>query len=148
MLQAAFEHYGIEFVTPVLYFSGTGWKEELLSLGRKLGKSQYKTEKAIKSAEKALKEFQHKLVERGKDFLDKKDGRTVILLGKAHHLFDEGQNMHTGKKLRKSGVTAIPYDFLPLSEVKLDRAFENVVWKNSHDLMRAALIAKNIISLS
>ncbi|MEQ8167799.1 MAG: acyl-CoA dehydratase activase [Candidatus Eremiobacterota bacterium] len=142
MLQAAFEHYGVEFITPILYFSGTGWKEELLTLGRKLGKSQYKTEHAINMAEKSLKEFQNKLVERGKDFLDKKDGRTVILLGKAHHLFDEGQNMHTGKKLRKSGVTAIPYDFLPLSEVKLDRAFENVVWKNSHDLMRAALIAR------
>jgi len=144
MLQAGFEHYSPEFITPILYFSGNNWEEELLKTGKNLGISEEKTKRAIKSAEKALKEFQKRLVERGKELLDKdkKDGRTLVLLGKAHHLFDEGQNMHTGNKLRKSGFTAIPYDFLPLSEVELDRAFENVVWKNSHDLMRAAMIAR------
>ncbi|HPZ09377.1 MAG TPA: acyl-CoA dehydratase activase-related protein [Candidatus Eremiobacteraeota bacterium] len=142
MLQAAFEQ--VKFITPVIYFSGNlkNWQTELLKTGLKLGATSDKTRKAIKNAEKSIKEFQEKLILRGRELLRKKDKKTVMLLGKAHHLFDEGQNMHIGKKLRKAGITAIPYDFLPLSEVELSVCFQNVVWKNSHDLMRAAILAR------
>jgi len=143
MLKAGFEgRGGIEFITPVVSFSDGAWEEALLRLGQGLGICRAEAQKAVEAAEEARDRFQRRLATRGRDLLHKKDERTLILLGKAHHLFDEGQNMHIGKRLRRSGVTAIPYDFLPLSEVELGKAFENVVWRNSHDLMRAAMIAR------
>jgi predicted CoA-substrate-specific enzyme activase len=143
MLQAGFEgHADPEFISPILSFSDSTWKKTLLELGQKLGRGRAEAIKAIEAAEQAMHAFKRQLLERGRDLLDRKDARTVILLGKAYHLFDEGQNMHIGKRLRRAGVSAIPYDFLAISDVELGRAFENVVWRNSHDLMRAAMIAR------
>jgi predicted CoA-substrate-specific enzyme activase len=143
MLQAGFEGRGpVKFITPVLSFSNGTWKETLLKLAEGLGKNRQEAERAVDAAYAALSTFQEQLVKRGKELLSRKDERTVILLGKSYHLFDEGQNMHIGKRLRNAGITAIPYDFLPLGEVELPDIFENVVWKNTHDLMRAAMIAK------
>jgi predicted nucleotide-binding protein (sugar kinase/HSP70/actin superfamily) len=52
--------------------------------------------------------------------------------------------MHISKKLRKLGILAVPFDFLPLSDVELPVEFENVVWKNTHDLLRAAVLARKL----
>jgi len=143
MLRAGFEGRGLEFITPVLSFSDGTWKEALIGLGKELGRGRQEAEEAIADAKEALSLFQGQLVKRGREILERKDDKTVVLLGKAHHLFDDGQNMHIGKKLRRAGITAIPYDFLPLSEVGLSSPFENVVWRNSHDLIRAAMIARD-----
>ncbi len=143
MLKAGFSgHDNVEFITPVLSFRDSTWKNALLELGNRLGKGYKETEKAILASREALAGFHEKLTAIGKELLSRRNGKTIILLGKAHHLFDDGQNMHIGKKLKMAGITAIPYDFLPISDVELPGHFENVVWKNSHDLLRAAMIAR------
>jgi len=146
MMRATFLDH-IRWITPDVYMAGS--RENLLAAmvetAGYLGVSKKQAKLAAQSACRAQAEFRSKLKEAGRTSLEELGGkRAVILLGKPHHLFDEGQNMHLAKKLRKLGITAIPYDFLPLSEVKLPDVFENVVWKNSHDLMRAAVLAKEL----
>ena len=135
------------FIIPALYMAGDreNLREAMMQAAEELGAPLEKALEAVAAAIEAQKQFREARLAAGRTVLNSlRNRRAVVLLGKPHHLFDEGQNMHIAKKLRKLGVTAIPFDFLPLGEVELPEAFANVVWKNTHDLLRAAVLAMRL----
>jgi len=148
------------FVVPAVYMAGDreNLRDAMQQTAGDLGIPRKKARAAIEAAVAAQAQFREARLAAGRAVLSALDPRpfhldqgsgsaeqrAVILLGKPHHLFDEGQNMHIAKKLRKLGVTAIPFDFLPLGEVELPSEFANVVWKNTHDLLRAAILARRL----
>jgi len=115
MLKAAFQDRA-EFIIPIMYFSGNlkNWENELQKLGLSLGHDKNTVMKAIENGREAQQEFQRKLLLAGEKYLKETGERTLLLFGKAHHIYDEGQNLSLGKKLKKLGYRVIPYDFLPL----------------------------------
>ncbi len=136
-----------KFITPAIYMSGD--RENLYSIMREtaaqLRVSKEMVKKAIPAANKAQRRFLQSVQEEGKAIVSGlKEQKAIIVLGKSHHLYDEGQNMHISKILRKLGVLGIPFDFLPLSGVTLPQEFSNIVWRNTQDLLRAAVIAKEL----
>lgn len=137
----------VRWISPDVYMAGSreNVRRAMLGTAAQLGISRKLALPAVKAALQAQAEFRDDLKQAGRSALEDLDRRrTVVLLGKPHHLFDDGLNLHINKKLRKLGVTAIPYDFLPLSEIELPQALANVTWKNAHDLLRAAILAKKL----
>ncbi len=113
----------------------------LLRVGKSLGHSARQTKEAIAAAWEAQKRFDLWRQERGEQILASlgPEDRQLVLLGKSHNIFDPGLNLHLARKLRRAGRLAIPFDMLPLKEVALPAHYDNVVWQNTRDLLKAVL---------
>ncbi len=114
----------------------------LVAIGRSLGHGSKTIKEASASAHEAQRRFDRWRRMRGHEILASMgaDGRAMVLLGKSHNIFDEGLNLHLARKLRRSGHLTIPYDMLPLDDVVLPEHYDNVVWKNTRDLMKALVL--------
>jgi predicted CoA-substrate-specific enzyme activase len=125
-------------------------KVEMEKIGKEFGKETGEIASAITAALKAQKEFESMRRERGQEILNtlKKDSEAVVIIGKPYNIHDLGLNLNIAKKLRHLGMLAIPFDLLPLDEVKLPPHYSNLVWKNEQNLLRAAIMAKNNPSLN
>ncbi|MBW2317259.1 MAG: CoA activase [Deltaproteobacteria bacterium] len=112
---------------------------ELRNLAKSLGHSPEKSDKAIAAAWQARTHFEKWQQNRGKEILGTMgpNDHGVVLLGKTHNIFDPGLNLHLARKLRRAGQLTIPFDMLPLDEVRLPDHYNNVVWKNTRDLLKA-----------
>ncbi len=143
MINASFSEEA-EIITTAVYMSG---ERENIYLAMKdaalkLGAEAEIVEGAIDAALKAQSRFKEACIEAGQIALNKADPKfSVVLLGKPHHLFDDGQNMKIISKLRNMGITAIPFDYLPLHEVELPESWDNTVWKNNREMIKAAILA-------
>ncbi|NVM57321.1 MAG: hypothetical protein HWN51_04290, partial [Desulfobacterales bacterium] len=111
----------------------------LIALGKSLGHSSKKTREAVAAAYEAQHSFDRWRRERGREILASMGpaDQALVLLGKSHNIFDPGLNLHLARKLRRAGLLTIPYDMLPLDEVVLPAHYDNVVWENTRDLMKA-----------
>jgi len=143
MMRAAFGTRA-RIVTTGIYMSGD--RENMLGamkdVAQKLNAPPEYFAGAAKTALQAQSRFEAACTESGQKILAHAGRRSaVVLLGKPHHLYDDGQNMQVDQKLRSMGITAIPYDFLPLGEAALPKSWDNVGWKNARDLMRAAILS-------
>ncbi|MFC1924765.1 acyl-CoA dehydratase activase-related protein [Chloroflexota bacterium] len=144
MLRPAFEEK-VKILSPTIYMAkDRKLKRQLLKIGKELGKKGKDVSLAIDAALRAQQEFDEKRYRRGKEILEtlKKDNHAVVLIGKPYNIHDVGLNLNISKKLRKLGVLAIPYDFLPLDKVELPSYHSNLVWKNEQNLLRGAMFAK------
>jgi predicted nucleotide-binding protein (sugar kinase/HSP70/actin superfamily) len=112
-----------------------------LALGQSLGHGPEKATKAIAEGRKAQKAFEAWRRHRGKEILTclEPGDPCLVLLGKTHNVFDPGLNLHLAKKLRRLGRQVIPFDMLPLEEIRLPEKYDNVVWKNTRDLLKALM---------
>ncbi|MBW1675931.1 MAG: hypothetical protein JRJ79_04865 [Deltaproteobacteria bacterium] len=145
MVRAAMSS-SVRLLAPVLHrnHSKQETNRALTALGRSLGHGS----KRIKEAAAAAHEAQHRFDQwrrmRGKEILAslEADGQALVLLGKCHNIFDEGLNLHLARKLRRTGHLTIPYDMVPLDDVVLPAHYDNVVWKNTRDLMKALVLMK------
>ncbi|KPK23600.1 MAG: hypothetical protein AMK69_17875, partial [Nitrospira bacterium SG8_3] len=54
-----------------------------------------------------------------------------------------GLNLHLARKLRREGELTLPFDLLPLDEMPLPRQYDNVVWQNTRDLLKAVVWMRN-----
>jgi predicted CoA-substrate-specific enzyme activase len=136
----------VKLLVPILHRSGPKHEtdRELMALGRSLGHRS----KRIKEATAAAHEAQHRFDQwhrmRGEEILASMgaDQQALVLLGKCHNIFDEGLNLHLARKLRRTGHLTIPCDMLPLDDVMLPAHYDNVVWKNTRDLMKALVVIR------
>jgi len=122
----------------------------LLDLGRSLGHRAERTKEAIDQGRKAQARFDKWRHDRGKEILASlgPQDRCLVLLGKSHNIFDPGLNLHLARKLRRHGQLTIPFDMLPLEDVTLPQGYDNVVWKNTRDLLKACLLMRHDQRLS
>jgi predicted CoA-substrate-specific enzyme activase len=120
-----------------------------MALGRSLGHDRKAVKRAIIEAYTAQDCFDRWRRMRGQQILDAlgADQRALVLLGKCHNIFDEGVNLHAARKLRRTGHVVIPYDMLPLDNVSLPVHYENVVWKNTRDLMKCIVLLRRVYNL-
>ncbi|MDY6954183.1 MAG: acyl-CoA dehydratase activase, partial [Thermodesulfobacteriota bacterium] len=128
------------------------WREKrqvvdgtLADLGRSLGHRVERILEAIEAGRRAQARFDTWRRHRGKEILASlgPQDRCLVLLGKSHNLFDPGLNLHLARKLRRHGQRTIPFDMLPLEEVTLPPDYDNVVWKNTRDLLKACLLTRH-----
>jgi predicted CoA-substrate-specific enzyme activase len=146
MLRPAFKDKA-KMISPTIFMAEEqeSLKVEMEKMGREFGKGRGKIASAVAAALKAQGEFERIRRERGQEILEtlKKDNEAVVVIGKPYNVHDLGLNLNIAKKLRHLGILAIPFDLLPLDEVKLPPHYSNLVWKNEQNLLRAAIMAKN-----
>ncbi len=137
----------VDIVSPVLYRSRSRkeQRKELHDLGRNLGHVPQRIGCAIEAAFAAQDFFVEGCRRRGKELLCGlgPQEKAIVLLGKSHNIFDPGLNLHIPGKLSTRGFLAIPYDFLPISSIRLPVHYSNVVWKNTQDLLRVLSLIRS-----
>lgn len=141
----------IELLIPVMRrgMSRKWVEKELLIIGKSLGYDPAKIRAAAEAAYSSQDAFDIWRVGRGKEIYHSlgNNEKAIILLGKTHNLYDPGLNLHVERKLDRLGMKIIPYDMLPLDEITLQDHYDNVVWKNTRDLLKAVMIICSDIRL-
>jgi predicted CoA-substrate-specific enzyme activase len=137
----------VSLLAPIIKWStpATELQSVFLALGKSLGHSPEKTGRAVAAAWQAQARFERWRQDRGQENLASHDpnSRCLVLLGKTHNIFDPGLNLHLAKKLRRLGQHVMPFDMLPLEDMRLPKKYDNVVWKNTRDLLKALLWMKD-----
>jgi len=137
-----FAAYGARVLTPVLYF-GRGEKrlrQGLRSLGRELGVSPFRVNRAMKKAIAAQKTYYTRLCARGREILESlpPDGRLMVLIGRPYNALDPGMNLNLHRKLRQLGVLALPMDFLPVDQVQDLDEIKPMYWRFGQKILGVA----------
>ena len=136
----------VKLLAPILHRSRheDQTNRSLMALGKSLGHGSKRIREALTAAHKAQQRFDEWRKMRGKEVLTslEPDQRALVLMGKCHNIFDESLNLHLARKLRRSGHLTIPYDLLPIDDVSLPAHYDNVVWKNSRDLLKALVLIR------
>lgn len=145
MLKAAFDTR-IEIMSPTIFMAQEerNLEAKMMEVGLRFGKGKDEVVAAIDVALKAQEEFDMVRLKRGQEILSGlgDNDKAALVIGKPYNVHDKGLNLNIAKKLRKLGMTAIPYDLLPLETAELPRWYSNLVWKNEQNLLRSAIIAK------
>ncbi|MFC1856120.1 acyl-CoA dehydratase activase, partial [Thermodesulfobacteriota bacterium] len=141
-----FEKEGIKVLQPVIHFQRGEKKlvKALVELGKDLSKSSKQVKAAVSAATKAQDEFTNKMKQRGKEVLAslKKDEKAVVIVSRSYNGCDSGINLDLPKKLNNLGVMSLPLDFLPITDVKLNHAKEDMYWKGGQKILSAAEIVQ------
>jgi predicted nucleotide-binding protein (sugar kinase/HSP70/actin superfamily) len=136
----------VRLLAPILHRSRhqDETNRSLMAVGRSLGHGSRRIREAVAAAHEAQYHFDRWCQTRGREVLANlgADQQALVLMGKCHNIFDEGLNLHLARKLRRSGYLTIPYDLLPLHDISLPAHYDNVVWKNSRDLMKALVLIR------
>jgi predicted CoA-substrate-specific enzyme activase len=134
--------YGAELLSPVLYF-GSGprrLRQGLRALGRTLGVSGFRVDRALQKAQAAQHSYYERLRARGREILAAlpPEGKLMVLIGRPYNAFDPGMNLNLHRKLRQLGVLALPMDFLPLDDVEDLSEIKPMYWRYGQKILGAA----------
>ena len=113
-------------------------------LGSKLGVSRLQIEKALVYALAQEEKFKTELYQIGREILSAgNSGEPVIIVtGRSYNLYDERLNLRLGRNLAKIGVTALPMDFIDVSQIDLSD-FPNMYWGVGAQILRTARYITN-----
>jgi predicted CoA-substrate-specific enzyme activase len=145
MLAAHFDDCGNgpRVIRPPLHM---GWpeafKRELRALGRDLGVSRRRVDRAAKRAWNAQRRFYAALRERGREVLaGLEPGQpAVVLVGRTYNTCDSGICLDLPLKLRRLGVLAIPMDLLSLEGIDTSDVNDNMYWWGGQRILAAGRI--------
>ncbi len=133
-------HPGVRVVTPIVNLRN-GMKplaEEILLAFKPLGVRKHTLLRAIKHAEKAQEEFTTAIREKAAETLSSLKETTVVIIGRAYNAFDSGMNLNIPKKLSDLGVLAVPMDFIPSEDLRIDDRWPNMYWRSGQKILKAA----------
>jgi predicted CoA-substrate-specific enzyme activase len=133
---------GTRLINPVLFLNSTLEEQAAAitaALPDKRRHSRRQVEKALEHGWHQHNSFKQELIEQGRQFLDgiQPGGQVWIVTGRPYNLYDERCNLHTGSLLHKLGIRALPYEFLDLSDERLDD-FPGMYWGTGSRILRAA----------
>lgn len=96
-------------------------------------------ERAISKAWKRQIEFKNKLIDTGKEYLDRTDPSEPVwvITGRPYNLYDERLNLQLGKQLSKLGIKAFPMD-LVYSDSEDMSDFKRMFWGLGARIIRTA----------
>ncbi|MEJ2671154.1 MAG: acyl-CoA dehydratase activase [Deltaproteobacteria bacterium] len=141
-----FAEFGAEMLSTVLYF-GRGdrrLRQGLRKLGKELGVSAFKINRAMLKAQAAQQTYYERLSTRGQEILESlpADGRLMILIGRPYNALDPGMNLNLHRKLRKLGVLAMPMDFLPVDQVDQLDEIKPMYWRFGQKILGVAELVR------
>ena len=113
-------------------------------LSKKIGRSRSKIKKALYYALERQGRFINEIYQKGREIMDTHDPQNllVVVTGRPYNLYDERLNLKLGHNLAKIGVTALPMDFLDVSNVDLSD-FPSMYWGLGAQILRTAKLIKN-----
>ncbi len=112
-------------------------------IGKRLKVSKKSVRNAVYAALEEHSAFIRELHEKGKKIIASHpfDEPLVIVTGRPYNLYDERVNLRLGQNLSKIGVTALPMDFIDVSDVDLSD-FPNMYWGLGSQILRTAKYIK------
>ncbi|MBU1627406.1 CoA activase, partial [bacterium] len=131
----------IEILAPVLMFQDGIGKiiSSMVKIGTELGFSRIKVKAAIKKALDIQNEFKDAIRskrEKVEELLESYKP-CVVIVSRSYNGFDLGINLNLPRKFKDLGVFPIPLDFLPLDEIKLPDAWNNMYWQYGQKFLKA-----------
>ena len=127
---------GVNVLTPTIYL---GYGQNLLErgvaeIGKALGCGKRKIVAALKIAQKAQEEFNNRLREKGKEFLESTDKPKLVMVGRPYNTCDPGLNLELPKKIAGLGALALPPDMVPVADMPV----LDVYWHFGKSILRIA----------
>lgn len=147
MIQAALGLPGSTLLNPSLNLK---FDPEMLALDLykqlvgKIGCKRGRVKAAFQYALQKQEQFEKELHRRGKEFLMTlpPDEPLVVVTGRPYNLHDERLNLRLGQNLAKIGVSALPMDFMDVSDVDLSD-FSSMFWGLGAQILRTARRVRN-----
>jgi predicted nucleotide-binding protein (sugar kinase/HSP70/actin superfamily) len=146
MATAALNIPEARLVSPIVYLKES--VERVVSdlhrcLGKSLGLSHRRIDRAFRDAFEVHLGFQQDLVDTGRKFFDSLQTHDIWIAvsGRFYNLFDERLNLRLGQNLAKLGFKAIPQDFLETASADLSD-FPNMYWGLGAQILRTAKLVK------
>ena len=116
-----------------------GLKKALIQIGEELGEDPLKVKKAAEEAKKAQYRFYEKLRQKGKEVLEKLNGkRGFVIVSRPYNGCDPGLNLDLARKMRELGMLPIPLDFLDLDFSLISDDYPNLYWYQGQKILAAA----------
>jgi predicted CoA-substrate-specific enzyme activase len=118
--------------------------ELIEQLADKLNKSGSQIRSALDHGMKMQKAFDNEISKKGLEIIEahSPEEPLVVVTGRPYNLHDERLNLRLGQNLAKIGVTAIPMDFLDISDVDLSD-FPNMYWGLGSNILKTAKLIES-----
>jgi len=110
--------------------------EPVLALAEALGLSLDAVRRAYVKAQAVQSRFAAARKELGRQALEASFERAAVILGRPYNTHDAFLNLSLARYLEQAGLPAIPWDLLPIDEVKLDGRWQTVPWHYNRDQLR------------
>jgi predicted CoA-substrate-specific enzyme activase len=148
MIQAALKVKGPSILDPCLHMKQKPdiLAQELFDQMRshiRVTKGQIK--KALVHAMERQDYFLRELHQRGRGILEGQNAAEpfVVVTGRPYNLYDERVNLRLGQNLSKIGMTALPMDFIDVTEVDLSD-FPSMYWGLGAQILRTAKFIREL----
>jgi predicted CoA-substrate-specific enzyme activase len=112
-------------------------------IGKTLGVSLRKVVEALDAAYSRQRSFEHEMHQKGAEIIASLETNepVVIVTGRPYNLYDQKLNLRLGQNLAKIGMTALPMDFLDISDIDLSD-FPNMYWAYGALMLKTAKLIK------
>lgn len=147
MLKAALGLKDSEILSPAVHLR---YDPDILSIelheqiGKTLRVSLRKIKKALDVAFAKGQDFENELYTRGAEITSSlgDNQALIVVTGRPYNLYDERLNLRLGQGLSKTGITALPMDFLDIRDIDLSD-FPNMYWSMGARILKTAKLIKN-----
>jgi len=146
-----FERLEVELISPILYFAEgeEQVKNELLKVGKRLGKNSSVIKQSLEAAFDAQNQFYSSIKKRGREILHqlKESQIAMVIVSRPYNGCDTGINLNLPRKIADLGILAIPMDYLPLEESGLVSDWQEMYWKYGQRILATTHFLKSHPSL-
>ncbi len=121
-------------------------RTELRGLAEELtGATAREADAATAAGWAALEHYSSTIRARGRDALAllHEGLPAAVVVGRPYTANDPGANLDLPYKLRRLGVLPMPMDFLPLDDVAVPAAYDDMFWRSGQDILRAGVIVRD-----
>ena len=148
MLKTALGFKDSEVLNPTVHLR---YNPDLLSaelhkqIGKTLRLSLSKVRRALDVAFGRQRDFENEMYKKGAEIITSLENHQplVVVTGRPYNLYDEKLNLRVGQNLSKIGLTALPMDFLDISDIDLSD-FPNMYWAYGAVVLKAAKLIKTM----
>ena len=145
MVHAGMDTGDVPIISPPLHLQWDRVKQrDLKRLAKELGVPLRRVQKAEIAGQEAQAQFYAALRARGKEALKKYADKypAIVLVGRPYNTSDAGVSQNLPYELRKLGAMPIPMDYLPLKQVDISDAHNNMFWRSGQDILSACELIK------
>jgi predicted CoA-substrate-specific enzyme activase len=111
---------------------------EILSVLKPFGVTKGDLSRAVETAQGAQEEFMSAIKAKGDEIFSSLHERTIIIVGRPYNAFESGMNLNIPKKLSDLNVLAIPMDFIPSADFRIQTTWPNMYWRSGQRILKAA----------